>query len=200
MKARFFTALLTGLMLSVLILGSFTPITAAFATDPPAKPSGLSKASKDPINIEADGLEVFDKEGKAIYTGNVVVTQGETTMKAKKMVIFYIRAEEGKSAPAPGDDGASIKSVEAEGDVVILEKDQIATGDKGVYEATTDIMTLTGNVALSKGQNVTKGQKLVYNLGTGIATVDAGVTGRVTSTFVSGDAKKPAPTGKTPKP
>ena len=111
-----------------------------------------------------------------------------------------LRAEEGQAAPAEGNEGASIKSVEAEGDVVILEKDQIATGDKGVYEAATDIMTLTGNVALSKGQNVTKGQKLVYNLGTGIAVVDAGGTGRVTSTFVSGDAKKPTPPVKTPKP
>lgn len=200
MTARFNTVLLTGLVLAVLMLGAFAPVTAAFADDPKAKPSGLSKASKDPINIEADGLEVFDKDGKAIYSGNVVVTQGETTMKAKKMVIFYIRAEEGQPAAAAGNDGAAIKSVEAEGDVVILEKDQIATGDKGVYEAATDIMTLTGNVALSKGQNVTKGQKLVYNLGTGIATVDAGTAGRVTSTFVSGDAKKPAQTGKTPKP
>ena len=200
MKARFFTVRLAVLVMFALIFGSLTPLAPAFAVDPQPKPSGLSKASKEPINIEADGLEVFDKEGKAIYSGNVVVTQGETTMKAKKMVIFYIRAEEGQAAPAEGNEGASIKSVEAEGDVVILEKDQIATGDKGVYEAATDIMTLTGNVALSKGQNVTKGQKLVYNLGTGIAVVDAGGTGRVTSTFVSGDAKKPTPPVKTPKP
>ncbi|MFM8608517.1 MAG: lipopolysaccharide transport periplasmic protein LptA [Hyphomicrobiales bacterium] len=172
------------------------------AQEAKAKPSGLSKNSKDPINIEADGLEVFDKEGKAVYSGNVIVTQGETVMKAKKMLIFYVRSEEGQADPAEGDAGAAIKRVEAEGDVIILEKDQIATGEKGVYEATTDIMTMTGNVALSKGQNVTKGQKLVYNLGTGVATVDAGGTGRVSSSFVSGggDPKKPAAAGKTPKP
>ena len=174
---------------------------ASFAQEAKGKPSGLSKNSKDPINIEADSLEVFDKEGKAIYSGNVIVTQGETVMKAKKMQIFYVRSEEGQAAPAEGEAGAAIKRVEAEGDVIILEKDQVATGDKGVYEATTDVMTMTGNVALSKGQNVTKGQKLVYNLGTGVATVDAGGTGRVSSSFVSGgDAKKPAAQGKTPKP
>ena len=174
---------------------------ASFAQEAKGKPSGLSKNSKDPINIEADSLEVFDKEGKAIYSGNVIVTQGETVMKAKKMQIFYVRSEEGQAAPAEGEAGAAIKRVEAEGGVIILEKDQIATGDKGVYEATTDVMTMTGNVALSKGQNVTKGQKLVYNLGTGVATVDAGGTGRVSSSFVSGgDTKKPATQGKTPKP
>jgi lipopolysaccharide export system protein LptA len=175
----------------------------ALAQETKSKPSGLSKNSKEPINIEADGLEVFDKEGKAVYTGNVIVTQGETVMKAKKMLIFYVRSEESQAAPADGDAGAAIKRVEAEGDVIILEKDQIATGEKGIYEATTDMMTMTGNVALSKGQNVTKGQKLVYNLGTGVATVDAGGTGRVSSSFVSGggsDQKKPAAAGKTPKP
>ena len=176
-------------------------VLPSYAQETKAKPSGLSKNSKDPINIEADGLEVFDKEGKAVYTGNVVVTQGETVMKAKKMLIFYVRSDEGQAAPADGDAGATIKRVEAEGEVIILEKDQIATGDKGVYEAATDIMTMTGNVALSKGQNVTKGQKLVYNFGTGVATVDAGGTGRVSSSFVSGaDAKKPAAQGKPAKP
>ena len=195
MIKRFIAVSLIGLGLAAAIA------TASFAQEAKGKPSGLSKNSKDPINIEADSLEVFDKEGKAIYSGNVIVTQGETVMKAKKMQIFYVRSEEGQAAPAEGEAGAAIKRVEAEGGVIILEKDQIATGDKGVYEATTDVMTMTGNVALSKGQNVTKGQKLVYNLGTGVATVDAGGTGRVSSSFVSGgDTKKPATQGKTPKP
>ncbi len=195
MIKRFIAVSLIGLGLAA----ALTP--ASFAQEAKGKPSGLSKNSKDPINIEADSLEVFDKEGKAIYSGNVIVTQGETVMKAKKMQIFYVRSEEGQAAPAEGEAGAAIKRVEAEGGVIILEKDQIATGDKGVYEATTDVMTMTGNVALSKGQNVTKGQKLVYNLGTGVATVDAGGTGRVSSSFVSGgDTKKPATQGKTPKP
>jgi lipopolysaccharide export system protein LptA len=195
MIKRFIAVSLIGLGLAA----ALTP--ASFAQEAKGKPSGLSKNSKDPINIEADSLEVFDKEGKAIYSGNVIVTQGETVMKAKKMQIFYVRSEEGQAAPAEGEAGAAIKRVEAEGDVIILEKDQIATGDKGIYEAATDVMTMTGNVALSKGQNVTKGQKLVYNLGTGIATVDAGATGRVSSSFVSGgDTKKPAAQGKTPKP
>ncbi|MEN9754656.1 MAG: hypothetical protein RLZ07_1038 [Pseudomonadota bacterium] len=195
MIKRFIAVTLIGLGLTVAFM------SAPYAQEAKGKQSGLSKNSKDPINIEADSLEVFDKEGKAVYSGNVIVTQGETVMKAKKMQIFYVRSDEGQAAPAEGEAGAAIKRVEAEGGVIILEKDQIATGDKGVYEATTDVMTMTGNVALSKGQNVTKGQKLVYNLGTGVATVDAGGTGRVSSSFVSGgDAKKPAAQGKTPKP
>jgi len=167
-------------------------------------PSGLSKTSKDPIAIEADSLQVFDKESKAIYSGNVVVTQGTTVMKAQKMVIFYAHADDAPGAKAQpegqsgGPDGTtSVKRVEAEGGVVIIEKDQVATGDQGIYDGTTDIITMTGNVALSRGPNVTKGQKLVYNLGTGIANVDAGSLGRVSSSFVSGGGTAPA---KAPSP
>jgi lipopolysaccharide export system protein LptA len=179
----------------------------AIADNAPQKPSGLSKNSKDPIAIEADALEVFDKEQRAIYTGNVVVTQGETVMKAQKMVIFYDKPADGSTAQATAgtpDGDTSVRRVEADGNVVILDKEQVATGDHGVYENATDIMTLTGNVALSKGQNVTKGQKLVYNLGTGVANVDAGTSGRVSSTFVPSDKPKattaaPVPPSKTTK-
>jgi lipopolysaccharide export system protein LptA len=173
---------------------------AAWAEDTAPKPSGLSKNSKEPIAIEADALEVFDKEQRAIYTGNVIVTQGDTVMKAKKMVIFYDKPAEtaGAAASTSADADTTIRRVEADGDVVIIDKDQIATGDKGIYENATDTVTLTGNVALSKGQNVTKGSKLVYNLGNGVANVDAGATGRVSSSFVSSDKPKPSTAAPTP--
>ena len=192
---------------SVLAVAFCALSLSAFAENAPQKPSGLSKNSKDPIAIEADALEVFDKEQRAVYSGNVVVTQGETVMKAQKMVIFYAKpANSAASQPAPGtpDGDTTVRRVEADGNVVILDKEQVATGDHGVYENATDIMTLTGNVALSKGQNVTKGTKLVYNLGTGVANVDAGASGRVSSTFVPSEKPKtgaaaPVPPTKTTK-
>jgi lipopolysaccharide export system protein LptA len=173
---------------------------AAWAENAVLRSGGLSKNAKDPIAIEADALEVFDKEQRAIYTGNVVVTQGETVMKAQKMVIFYDKPADAATQPTSGtpDGDTSVRRVEADGNVVILDKEQIATGDHGIYEGATDIMTLTGNVALSKGQNVTKGTKLVYNLGTGVANVDAGATGRVSSTFVPSEKSKPGASAPVP--
>jgi len=173
---------------------------AAWAENAVLRSGGLSKNAKDPIAIEADALEVFDKEQRAIYTGNVVITQGETVMKAQKMVIFYDKPVDAATQPAPDtpDGDTSVRRVEADGNVVILDKEQIATGDHGIYEGATDIMTLTGNVALSKGQNVTKGTKLVYNLSTGVANVDAGATGRVSSTFVPSEKPKPGASAPVP--
>lgn len=149
-------------------------------------------ASKAPIAIDADKLQVFDKEQRAVYSGNVVVVQGETTMKAAHMTVFYERNNQEAQATenvGGGPGGAQLKRVEAKGDVVIVSKDQVARGDTGTLDRENDRMILTGNVSLSQGDNITKGEKLFYNLSTGVATVDGG---RVRSLLVpgsEGDAK-----------
>ncbi len=156
-------------------------------------------ASKAPIAIDADKLQIFDKEQRAVYSGNVVVVQGETTMKAAHMTVYYERANQDAQPAEPGSSGpggAALKRVEAKGDVVITSKDQVARGDNGVLDRENDRMILTGNVSLSQGENITKGEKLFYNLSTGVATVDGG---RVRSLLVPGsDEAKEAKDGKKP--
>ena len=144
---------------------------AAFAQKAKPAPGGRSStggvlgigASKAPISIDADKLQVFDKEQRAVYTGNVVVVQGETTMKAAHMTVFYERNNQEAQATenaGGGPGGAALKRVEAKGDVI-----------------------LTGNVSLSQGENITKGERLFYNLSSGIATVEGG---RVRSLLIPG--------------
>ena len=143
-------------------------------------------ASKAPISIDADKLQVFDKEQRAVYSGNVVVVQGDTTMKAAHMTVFYERNNQEAQATenaGGGPGGAALKRVEAKGDVVITSKDQVAKGDNGVLDRENDRMILTGNVSLSQGENITKGERLFYNLSSGIATVEGG---RVRSLLIPG--------------
>lgn len=169
------------------------------ATKPNSAQSGFGTSSKEPIQIDADSLDVFDQEQRAVYKGNVIVKQGETTMKAAKVTVYYDRrggqamSAAAAAAPADGDNNnTTLKKVDAEGGVTILSRDQVATGDRGIYDRTTDIVTLTGNVTLSKGENVTRGQRLVYNVGTGIATMEAGSAGgRVSSSFTPNDSATP---------
>ena len=155
-------------------------------------------ASKAPIAIDADKLQVFDKEQRAVYSGNVVVVQGETTMKAAHMTVYYERNNQEAQATenaGGGPGGAQLKRVEAKGNVVIVSKDQVARGDNGLLDRENDRMILTGNVSLSQGENITKGEKLFYNLSTGVATVDGG---RVRSLLVPGseEAKDGKPGAK----
>ena len=58
------------------------------------------------------------------------------------------------------------------GPVTVLSKTQTATGDNGSYDKSQNKVYLNGHVTLSDGGNVTKGEKLVYDLTTGQATVE----------------------------
>jgi lipopolysaccharide export system protein LptA len=184
------------LWVSVIALSLASPVLAQQANRPAAPANNAAPsnnngvlgigASKAPISIDADKLQVFDKEQRAVYTGNVVVVQGETTMKAAHMTVFYERANQDQQPVEPGTanpGGAALRRVEAKGGVVITSKDQIAKGDNGILDRENDRMILTGNVSLSQGENITKGERLFYNLTTGIATIEGG---RVRSLLVPG--------------
>ncbi len=155
--------------------------------------------SKQPINIEASKLDYFDKEQKLIYTGNVVATQGDSKLKASVLTIFLTP----KGGEKGGDAAPSNNSVQrmlASGPVVLVQRDQVGTGDNGVYDKASDTVILTGNVTLSQGPNVTKGEKLIYDLHSGQAVVRGGASGGVKSMFLpsgGGTAEAEAPVKKT---
>ncbi|MGH6868546.1 MAG: LptA/OstA family protein [Methylocella sp.] len=150
--------------------------------------------SKDPVNIAAAKLDYFDKEQKLVYTGNVVATQGESKLQARTLVIFLTPKDPAATAGAPSS-SSQIRRAEAAGPVTIVSKDQIGTGDSGVYDKSENKVYLIGNVTLTQGQTVTKGDKLIYDLNTN----QAAVTGRVRSMFLpsggTGDAKERRPAG-----
>lgn len=119
---------------------------------------GFSTESEDPIQIEADRLEVRDKEKIAVYAGNVQVRQGETVLKTAQLRVFYT----GEAAGATP--GSSVSRIEASNRVVVQSGSQTASGDKAVFEMASERVTLTGNVVLTEGDNIVRGQKLVVDL------------------------------------
>jgi lipopolysaccharide export system protein LptA len=159
--------------------------------------AGFGSNSKEPIRIEAARLQIFDKEQRAVYTGDVVAVQGKSTLRCSKLTIFYDQ-KSGNGAPTPAatsqSPDSSIKKLVCDGPVSVVSCSQTATGDHGVYEAATDLVVLTGNVVLADGPNVQNGNKLVYNLKDGTATVTDDrpkIGGRVGGIFVPGsDAAK----------
>ena len=75
--------------------------------------------------------------------------------------------------------------MDVKGPVTLISKDQVATGDNGSYDKAENKVMLIGNVTLSQGTNVTKGDRLVYDLTSGQAQVSGG---RVGSIFTPGSA------------
>jgi lipopolysaccharide export system protein LptA len=169
----------------------------------PAAPGFLQNENQDqPIQIDAATLEVHDKNKMATFSGDVVVVQGDTTIKCQTLKVFY-GAEHGaggnqgaaarqatntqqnaKAGPQQPDaqpqqkgtmpQGAKdIRRIEASGGVTVISKDQNATGDLGVYDLKKKTITLTGNVVVSQGKNVLHGDRVVVDTTTGNAHFDS---------------------------
>ena len=137
---------------------------------------GFSKNRDKPVNIEAASLEVRDKDRIATFSGNVHVVQGDTTMRCKVLVVHYDSNQPGalKSA-TPGAGGSQqISRLEAKGGVIVTQQDQTATGDTGLFDMKSNTITLLGNVVVSQGGNVVRGERLVVDMTTGVSKVDAG--------------------------
>jgi lipopolysaccharide export system protein LptA len=167
---------------------------------PPNALQGFSQNKDQPVQIEAASLEVRDKDKVATFSGNVHVIQGDTDLRSKTLVVFYEEdsagAKGGAKAAQPGPGGSSqIKRLEANGNVLVTQKDQTATGDKGVFDMRTNTITLMGNVVISQGQNVLRGERLVVDRVTGVSRMEGG---RVQGIFQRGGREDGAPALKLP--
>ena len=163
------------------------PSTAS-ATPGPFQGMMNDQKKDQPVQIEAATLEVRDKEKKAMFSGNVQVVQGDTTMKCQRLVVFYgqevgIGGEKqasaapvttSKSTPGMPQGAQNIRRIEAQGGVTVITKDQNARGDLGIYDLQSKTITLSGHVTVSQGQNVINGERVVVDTVTGNARVESG--------------------------
>jgi lipopolysaccharide export system protein LptA len=160
---------------------------------------GFSQNRDQPIQIEAASLEMRDKKKEATFSGNVKVVQGDTTMTSKTLVVFY-ESSSGQTTPAanakppaksasmqsatPGPGGASsIKRLEARGNVVVTQKDQVVTGETAVFDTKTNLITMVGGVVLTQCKNVLRGDRLFVDMTTGVSRVES-ESGKVQGLFI----------------
>ena len=177
---------------------------------------GFSQNRDQPIQIEAAALEMRDKKKEATFSGNVKVVQGDTTMTSKILVVFYEDKSTQTPAPAaagtkaasakgtapmqsatPGPGGASsIKRLEAKGNVVVTQKDQVVTGETAIFDTKTNLITMLGGgggqVVLTQCQNVLRGDRLLVDMTTGVSRVESD-SGKVQGLFIQSQG---GPSGK----
>jgi lipopolysaccharide export system protein LptA len=170
-----------------------TPATTSTTTPsgPPNALQGFSQNRDKPLKITSASLEVRDKEKVATFAGDVHLVQGDTTLRSKTLVVFYDDEADAASksdaqkpakppAAAGGADAApmsqQIRRVEAKGGVLVTQKEQTATGESGIFDMQANTVTLLGNVVISQGQNVVRGDRLTVDLTSGVSRVECGKT------------------------
>jgi lipopolysaccharide export system protein LptA len=105
------------------------------------------------------------------------------------------------SNPAAADaESSRISRIDAQGHVVVSTPTDIGRGNFGVYDAIKGIVTLLGNVTITRGQDIIRGQYAVVDLNTNVsrmlplAAAPGQPPSRVEGIFVRQDATS-QPTG-----
>jgi len=123
-------------------------------------------AASDMVDIEADRLDVNTKNGTAIFTGRVTATKPDTTLKGNTVTLFYDQKSR------------KVSRLVAEGNVNIVWQDKQATCARAVYTLADEVMVLTGDVVITRGQERLAGQKVVLDKKRDTQVVEGG-PGRV---------------------
>ena len=190
----------------IALAGIAVAMAAAAQPAPKDQPSGAMQGLQlnrdQPVKIESDALEVRDKSQQATFIGKVKLTQGDTVLQCQNLVIFY---EDGSAAPAQkkggktaqkngaAGGGQQIKRAEAKGEVLVTQKEQTAKGDLGIFDVKSNTVTLTGNVVVTQGTNVLRGDRMVVDLTTGVSRVESNQTQRVEGLFSPSSTPQPPP-------
>ena len=159
------------------------PLLACLLVAAPALAQGFSALkghdNNAPIDISSDHFEAQDRADRAIWVGNVRAIQGDMTMDAARMTVAYGRATQ------PGQN-PQINRIDASGGVTVVSPTERAKGNFGIYDLNRKLITLIGNVTLSRGTNTLNGARLVIDLNSGRATVDGNAVGGGTTAASGG--------------
>jgi lipopolysaccharide export system protein LptA len=156
--------------------------------------------SKEPIRIDANKLEVFEKEQRAVYSGDVVAVRGTTITRATQMTIFYDNKKATPQPAAPavrststganpaGQDGA-LKRIEFLGPVSVVNGTQTATANEMIYDALGKKVILKGSAVVTDGPNVQRGELMTYDTEASTAII-TNPGGRVQGVFTPGNEEQ----------
>ena len=124
----------------------------------------LSTDSQQPIEIEADFAELDDQEGRTIYVGNVIVTQGSIKMRGDKLKVLFSEDRdlehvhmEGRPAYFKQTPDGGKEDVEGEG--LLIE-----------YFAKTSMLHLIQKAKLTQGSRLFTGDRINYDSAKSVIT------------------------------
>jgi lipopolysaccharide export system protein LptA len=141
--------------------------TGLFLALSPADAQGLfSHDNNAPVNYAADRIELQDRQNRVVLSGNVDITQGDLQLKAARTTVAYSNSG-----------NVRINRIDATGGVTVTRGNEFASGNAGVYDFGSNVITLAGNVQLRRGGDTLNGGRLVIDLNTGRSSVDGSSMG-----------------------
>lgn len=134
--------------------------------------------SKGPITIKSEKLTASRNENMAEFSGGVKAVQGETSVEAEVLKIWYTSGSQSNDAAMPTSD--SLDRIEAEKNVVIVSQGFTAASDSAEFDEKSGRLVLTGNPAvIESGANKISGAVITLD-NEGKITWEGGVSAEIT--------------------
>lgn len=153
------------------VLGALALATAATAQGTEVPFGAVQQDTSLPVEVSAESLSVSQNDGSALFTGNVIIGQGDMRLSAPRVLVFYTQDQTG------------VERLEATGGVTLVQGDQAAEAERADYAVNRGTIRMSGNVLLTQGANTLVSDEMDVDLEAGTARMN----GRVRTVFQSGD-------------
>lgn len=123
----------------------------------------IQQDTSAPVEVTADELNVDQATGQAIFTGNVVIGQGDMRLSAARVLVIYRQNQEG------------IQKLEATGGVTLASGGDAAESQRADYDIDSGVIVMTGDVLMAQGQSALSADRMTVNLDDGTARMQGQV-------------------------
>ena len=112
-----------------------------------------------PVEVTADNLDVNQSNGTAVFTGNVLIGQGQMRLSASRVLVVY------------KEDQSGIQQLRATGGVTLVSGEDAAEARTADYNIDSGLIEMEGEVLLLQGVNALTGDKMFVDTRAGTARV-----------------------------
>ena len=116
-----------------------------------------------PVEVTADNLAVNQTDGTAIFTGNVLIGQGDMRLSAPRVLVVYL------------EDQSGIERLEATGGVTLVSGEDAAEAKIADYHIETGLIEMQGDVLLVQGVNALTADRMFVDTRAGTARMSGRV-------------------------
>ena len=129
---------------------------------------GVTSDGSTPVEVTAESLTVDQDTGRAVFSGDVLVVQGDLRIAAGTVEGIY------------DTEGSAISRLLASGGITFATATEAAEATSADYDLATGLLVLTGEVLLTQGNMALSAERMTVNLRDGSAQLD----GRVRTVFL----------------
>jgi lipopolysaccharide export system protein LptA len=153
------------LMLTALFMALFS--TGVMAQGANVAFGTITQDTSLPVEVTSDELSVDQQTGLAVFSGNVVIGQGDMRLSAGRVTVVYRDGSEG------------IAKMEATGGVTLVAGNDAAESERADYSIDDGTIVMSGSVLLAQGASALSADTMTIRLRDGTAQMSGNVRTRL---------------------